>query len=361
MQTMNLRNAVHARIDRRLWVAYGLLWLLLWSLMYLSHLQTDLTKGNWRPWQAFYNASITLWPAMLLGTLPWFYNWFKLNGATSLLRHCLLAIVFSLGWLALNTATGYVAYGFEYCEATFRETFLWQTLWGFIVFAGLVAALKALLTARESKLNAVAAVQAESARVRAELSAIRGKLNPHFLFNTLNTLVALTRKDAKQAERALLQFSGMLRYVLDSQREQRDRVLLRDEIEFARDYLSLEQLRLGQRLRVQWQIDEACLDLEIPILTLQPLIENSIIHAVAPQLAGGTITISAGQHSGQLILEVRDDGPGVDLAQIGNGHRKGIGLSALKQRFELDYEGQASFELASAPGQGFSVTITLPI
>ncbi len=358
---MTLRNAIHAKIDRRLWVAYALLWLLLWSLMYLSNLQTDLTKGNWRPWQAFYNASITLWPAMLLGVLPWFCNWFKLKGAQRWLRHCLLAVVFSLGWLALNTATGYVAYGYEFCEATLRETFLWQTLWGFIVFAGLVAALKALLTARESKLNAVAAVEAESARVRAELSAIRGKLNPHFLFNTLNTLVALTRKDAKQAENALLQFSGMLRYVLDSQREQRDRVLLRDEIEFARDYLSLEQLRLGQRFRVNWQIDENCLDLELPILTLQPLIENSIIHTVAPQLAGGTITIAARCENRKLILQVGDDGPGVDLASIGNGHRKGIGLSALKQRFELDYEGKASFELASTLGQGFFVTITLPL
>jgi signal transduction histidine kinase len=358
MQTVSLKNGFHAKIDRRLWLAYGLLWLLIWSLFYLSNLQTDLSKGQWRPWLAFYNATLTLWPAVILGGLPWVCNWFAGSGLGWWARQIGLGLVFSLCWLGLNTLASYLLNGPEFCMTNLRETFLWQSLWGYIVYAGLVAALHSLLTARQSKANAVAAVEADSARVKAELSAIRGKLNPHFLFNTLNTLVILTRQDPKQAEALLLRFSGMLRYILDSQREQRDRVTLSEELEFARDFLDLEQVRFGARLKVNWQIDDACLNDELPILTLQPLIENSIAHGISPSIRGGTVTIKASRESGQLALTVSDDGIGTDLSM--DSKRKGIGLSALRQRFALDYNGQAQFSLTSQPGQGFTVKIVIP-
>jgi signal transduction histidine kinase len=359
MQPMAFRTPLHIRLDRRLLAAYGVVWLVLWSILLLSHLQTDLTKGLWRPWQAIYTASITLWPAMLLGALPWYFNAYQFSNRRWWVFHSVLAMAFSAAWLLLITATNYGLYGKELAVSTLHESFLWQFFWGLIVYAGLISALNFFLTARQSKANAVVAAQADAARVRAELSAVRGKLNPHFLFNTLNTLVALTRKDSQKAQDALIQFSGMLRYVLDSQRESQDRVPLAEEIEFSRDYLSLEQWRLGARLTVQWQVDETTLQCEVPILTLQPLVENAIIHGIAGQLQVGTVTISSWKTADHLHVRVADNGPGTSLPIKHNS--KGIGLSALQQRFALDYNGHAQFDLISSPGQGFQVTIAIPL
>jgi LytS/YehU family sensor histidine kinase len=219
------------------------------------------------------------------------------------------------------------------------------------------------LDTRSAQRAALGAARAEAALVRAELSAISGKLNPHFLFNTLNSLLMLTRRDAAAAEQALLCFSRLMRYVLDTRRGAADRVALRDEIDFVRDYLALESLRLGPRLRVDWQIDPATLDDPIPPLSLQPLVENCIVHGLAPQLAGGTVRIQAQRLSSPeaLALRVDDDGAGCPWPPPpAQQQRGGVGLSALRRRFELDFDGQARLTVRSAPGAGFQVEILIP-
>jgi LytS/YehU family sensor histidine kinase len=199
--------------------------------------------------------------------------------------------------------------------------------------------------------------------VRAELAAITGKLNPHFLFNTLNSLIALTRKDSKAAEQALLRFAGMLRYVLDNKRSANERVALREEVDFVRDYLALETLRLGQRLKVDWDLDPATLDDEIPPLSLQPLVENSIQHGIAPRTQGGTVRISSRREGpgATLALSVSDDGAGCEPAQLDAvKSRSGIGLSALRKRFALDFDGRARMQIQTAPGAGFRTELWIP-
>jgi sensor histidine kinase YesM len=202
------------------------------------------------------------------------------------------------------------------------------------------------------------AARAEALRVRAELSALRGQLNPHFLFNTLHTLTALVRREPATAEQALERFGDMLRYVLDVKRAAREDVTLAEEMEFVRNYLSLEQLRLGDRLRVREEIDPEAYDCVLPSLTLQPLIENAIKYGVAPRAAGGTIDIRATLDGDLLAMEVRDDGPGAaaDVA-LGAG---GVGLRAVRQRLETRYPGAARFAVETAPGRGFAVRIALP-
>ncbi|HEX7688334.1 MAG TPA: histidine kinase, partial [Burkholderiaceae bacterium] len=223
-----------------------------------------------------------------------------------------------------------------------------------------------VLQARRARAAALAAAQAESALARAELAVISGKLNPHFLFNTLNSLIALTRKDARAAEDGLLRFAGLLRYVLDTKRSAADRVALADEIEFVRDYLALESLRLGPRLRVEWDVDPATLDDEIPPLSLQPLVENSIVHGVAPRVRGGVVRIRSGRRgTDELALSVEDDGPGCDPAALDEdappAARRGIGLASLRRRFALDYDGRARLDVRTAPGAGFRVDLRIPL
>ena len=180
------------------------------------------------------------------------------------------------------------------------------------VYTALVSGFGGALHARRAHRAALLAAQAEAGLVRAELAAISGKLNPHFLFNTLNSIIFLTRKDAAAAERALLSFARMLRYLLDANRGAADRVPLREELDFVRDYLGLESLRLGARLAVVWKIDEAASEETIPPLTLQPLVENAIVHGIAPRTETGTVQIECTRLAppDRLLLRVKDDGAG---------------------------------------------------
>jgi hypothetical protein len=353
--------------ERHVWFAYAGGCLLAWLLYVLAG--TEFQRGLWQLWEAVYQASLSLWAPMLLGAFvyPWVRALQRRAPGThaALALHALAALVFGALWQVGDYLVSWWLYGQAHATATLWQTILWRAIWGVVVYAAVAAGFNGVLQSRRARAAAVAAAQAESALARAELAAISGKLNPHFLFNTLNSLIALTRKDAQAAEAALMRFSGMLRYVLDTKRSSSDRVTLGDEIAFVRDYLALESLRLGARLNVDWQLDPATLADEIPPLSLQPLVENSILHGVAPRVRGGSITIASGRSARDRGLELRveDDGPGCDPAQLEDdapGARRGIGLAALKRRFALDYEGRARLHVQTAPGAGFRVDLWIP-
>ena len=360
------------RTDWKPWLVYAAGCLLSWLLYVLAG--TEFQRGIWQLWEAVYQATLQLWPAMLLGAvvLPW-VRWLQpraLPPAATVALHAACALLFGALWQALDFTTSLLLFGADHAFAVFAQTLLWRAIWGAVVYTAIATGFTALLEARRARRAALATAQAESALAQAELAAITGKLNPHFLFNTLNTLIALTRKDPQAAEAALMRFAGMLRYVLDTKRSATDRVPLADEVEFVRDYLALESLRLGARLSVDWQLDPDTLGDEIPPLSLQPLVENSVLHGVAPRLQGGCIRIVSernGMNRG-LDLTVADDGPGCDPARLadpgaaadGQAPRTGIGLNALKRRFALDYDGRARLRVHTAPGAGFRVDLWIP-
>ncbi|CAN5145778.1 histidine kinase [soil metagenome] len=356
--------------DLRLWLAYASACLLAWLLYVLAG--TEFQRGLWQLWQAIYQATLSLTPPMLLGiaVYPWvraLQRWGQSAPAALPVMpvlHALAALLFGALWLGLEFTLAWWLFGIEHASAVLMQTVLWRAIWGLFVYAAIATGFTAVLQTRRARRAALAAAQAESALARAELAAISGKLNPHFLFNTLNSLIALTRKDAQGAEAALLRFAGMLRYVLATKREATDRVALADEIDFVRDYLALESLRLGARLQIDWQLDPATLQDEIPPLSLQPLVENSVQHGVAPRSQGGRISIRSSRNALNqgLDLSVSDDGPGCDPVALDDSARSGIGigLAALKRRFALDYEGRARLRVHTAPGAGFRVDLWIP-
>lgn len=360
-----------ARSNRSLWLGYAGGCLLAWVLYVLAG--AELQRGPWQIAESVYAATWSLWPPMLLGTaiLRWMDRLQRSEHGTTatLILHALAALLFGALWQACEFGAAWALFGIDHASAVLLQTLLSRAIAGLLVYAAIATAFWAVLQSRQARAAAVAAAEAESALARAELAAISGKLNPHFLFNTLNSLIALTRKDAQAAEGALLRFSSMLRYVLDNKRSATDRVSVNDEVEFVRDYLALESLRLGKRLQIDWQIDPRTLEDEVPPLTLQPLVENSIIHGVAPRREGGCITIRTrrnGLNQG-LELTVADDGAGCDPAQLpaddapaADGKRRGIGLGALRRRFALDYDGLARLRIHTAPGAGFRVDIWIP-
>ena len=361
------RTSAGAGGDRRLWAGYAAACLIAWMLYVLAG--TELQPGLWQLWEAVYQATLSLWAPVLLGiaVYPWL-RWLQRSAPERLwpAAHVLAALAFAAAWQAGDLAMAWTLFGAEHALAVLRQTVLWRAIWGVFAYAAIATGFTAALSSRRARAAALAAAQAESALARAELAAISGKLNPHFLFNTLNSLIALTRRDPQAAEAALLRFASMLRYVLAAKRETSDRVALAEELEFVRDYLALEALRLGPRLQVDWQIDPATLDDAIPPLTLQPLVENCVLHAVAPRTQGGSIAIQSRRDARELGLElcVSDDGPGCDPARLQPQPpvegRRGIGLDALRRRFALDFEGRARLHIHTAPGAGFRVELWIP-
>ena len=374
---------------RRLLLAYAGLGLLCWTLYAVA--VTDWQRGSLHFLDAAYQATWMLWPALVLGlvVLPW-VRVVQAAGhrpAGRVLLHGLGALAFVGLWQVAAYLAARALYGPEHAAATAEQQLVWLGVLGVLVYAALVLGFGGVLHARQARAAALAAeraqaalalnaAQSEAALVGAELAAISGKLNPHFLFSTLNSLRLLIAKDPLAAEQSMLCFSRMMRYVLDTQRGANDRVRLGDELDFVRDYLALEALRLGPRLRVNWQIDPATLDAAVPPLTLQPLVENSINHGIAPRVQGGTVHIESRHEPGAqgqpaaLALRVSDDGPGCQWplpaaaaapASSPRPRRGGVGLGALLRRFELDYEGQARLAVRTSPGAGFCVDIRIPL
>jgi two-component system LytT family sensor kinase len=201
------------------------------------------------------------------------------------------------------------------------------------------------------------AAQLEARLVETELKALREQLRPHFLFNTLNTIAVLVRENKNDAAVTLIaRLSTLLRMSLDNTRVHE--VTLRQEMDFLERYLEIQQARFSDRLSVNIAIEPAAMEARIPNLLLQPLVENAIIHGIAPKSEPGRVDILGRIDAGRLVLEVRDDGPG-----IGDGTRRakeGVGLTNTRERLTKIYGAHGQLSLRSEPGRGVSVQVLLP-
>src|SRR3954468_1890080 len=195
--------------DRRLWLGYAGLCLLCWLLYAIAG--NDADRGSWQAWESAYEATWNLAPPMLLGTLalPWVRRLQRRErpAPARLAAHALGALAFATLWHLLDFALSSAFFGRDHAVATFQQRVLWRTAWAVFVYTALVSGFGGALHARRANRAALLAAQAEAGLVRAELAAISGRLNPHFLFNTLNSIIFLTRKDPGAAERALLSFA----------------------------------------------------------------------------------------------------------------------------------------------------------
>ncbi len=189
----------------------------------------------------------------------------------------------------------------------------------------------------------------------AELKALRTQVDPHFLFNTLNTIADLIGSDPDTAEKMTVRLAECFRYALS--RHARDLSTLDDELEFARHYLDIEQVRFGDRLRVHLSRGDASGRELVPSLLLQPLLENAIRHGLAPVREGGSISVTARRAGENLELQVDDDGLGLKPEF---GERLGVGLQNVKERLAALYSQAATFSIRRRDDRGTSVTIQVP-
>jgi len=223
------------------------------------------------------------------------------------------------------------------------------------VYAGFVLAWHAGTFYRDARDRQMRAVELESLLQHAQLEALRSQLNPHFLFNALHSLAELVHTDPKLAEQLIVRLGELLRQALKS--SPYPEVTLAEELEFIRGYVEIEQMRLGERLRVTWDIDTSALEARVPSLILQPLVENAVQHGIAAAAGPGALVIAARRDTQFLLLEIRDNGPG--LAQTSVDRRQGIGLANTRARLQRLYGDRHGFELQAA--DGLTVRVRIPV
>jgi two-component system, LytTR family, sensor kinase len=194
--------------------------------------------------------------------------------------------------------------------------------------------------------------------LEARLDALQRQINPHFLFNTLNSIASLVRMKPELAREMTVKLANILRALL---KDHDSFVPLSEELNFTDDYLDIEVVRFGaEKLRVEKQIDPRTLDLLVPSILLQPLIENSIKHGLEPRINGGTVTLRSRLEGDRAIIEVADDGVGVRPAGSLPRNGAGIGIKNVRERLEVLYGNQARFTVVSNPGRGTLVSIEIP-
>jgi two-component sensor histidine kinase len=188
----------------------------------------------------------------------------------------------------------------------------------------------------------------------AELRALRAQIQPHFLFNTLNSIAALIHEDPAAAEETTTRLAEVFRHALRASDHEHTRFA--DELAFVRGYLEIERTRLGARLQLEERIEPGLESARVPSLLLQPVVENAVRYGVAPRAEGGTVRLSARREGASMVIEVQDDGPGFPAhANLGDG----FGLRSVRERLEIAGAPHA-LDIVTAPGAGTLIRITLP-
>jgi len=188
----------------------------------------------------------------------------------------------------------------------------------------------------------------------AKLQALKMQLHPHFLFNTLQTISALIPRDPRRAEELIEKLGALLRTALEL--GDRPLIALDEELAFIERYLDIQQARLGERLRVRWEVDPDTREEKVPAFVLQPLVENAIKHGIAPRPEPGTVAVGASLEENKLRLWVQDDGPGLNSKP-----KEGHGLRTLKERLRTLYGPEAKLELLNGAKGGLLARIEIPL
>lgn len=276
------------------------------------------------------------------------------------LVHVAVGLIFSVGSAALTTfllsslqweehPAGPTSIAGLIAVRTVAALFLYAILAGFLMWA------ESIRRVHESR--EMAAHEA-MLRAQAEAKSLRSQFNPHFVFNTLHSLMLLVRADPATAERAIEDVAELIRYASVLQRRDVDLVPLAKELAVARRYLALEKLRLEERLGAEWQVEVDPERVMVPAFALQTLLDNAVRHGLETRPEGGTVTVRAVRSGATLELTVSDDGEGADPAAVEAA--AGHGLQLLARRLGALYGDDASLRWTTAPGEGFTAKVCFP-
>jgi hypothetical protein len=335
-------------VRRWLWLQLLIGWLPVWALY--TMLIVSMHGGPFL--SALLIAFRTVACAAALGLLVQRYTellpWPRPVTVRFVVFHTVAAWVYAAAWVGLTSLIESLFRGgrFLIIAPAGITSFLILGVWLYVMVAGVSYATRA--TER--------AARAEATAARSQLAALREQLNPHFLFNTLHTVVQLIPVDPRRAAQAAERLAGMLRTTIE---EDRDVVTLREERAFVERYLDIERIRFGDRLLVDFDVTDAAAEALMPSFALQTLVENAVRHGAAPRVEPTRIGISGVIERSRLILTVEDDGAGVDTARIDEAD--GTGLRRLRDRLDVLYGPEAELSLTSSIGRGFKARVAIPM
>jgi two-component system, LytTR family, sensor kinase len=352
------------------WVLLGAIWLLpglyFAVQVYLQHSSEDrplsithaLTQGLvfWFLWAITSPLILKLtrmfpfrteqWSDALLLHLP--------AGTIISLAH-LLVFVFTISWINGNTI-----HSFDELLARFQPVFLSSFAWWSLVYWTFLVASYAFHFYERFQEGLLRASQLEAQLAQAELQALKMQLHPHFLFNTLHSISALMHEDVEAADKMVARLGEFLRMTLRNSGA--FEITLEEEVKFLECYLDIERIRFEERLAVEFDIEPALLDARVPNLILQPIVENAIRHGIAPQTGPGKLAIRAHRRDGSLLLEVEDNGPGMNEAAGSSvDHWGGLGLLNTRGRLERYYGSPDRLRLENGRHGGLRVTLQIPL
>jgi signal transduction histidine kinase len=303
-----------------------------------------------------------LW-ALFTPAIVWLSQHFRLERqgiARAVAVHVPSVVLFSLAHIAAMAGVQWwmaVAAGrtFPWWTEVERNTF--QNFdWEMMTYWAIAGLSHAVLYYRESRERALRAAQLETRLIEAQMRTLQQQLQPHFLFNTLHAISALMHRDVEAADRTLIRLSDLLRMTLENLGAQQ--VPLKVELDFLTKYLEIEQTRYADRLRVDFDVQPEALDVLVPTLLVQPLVENAIKHGIAKKKGPGHIAINAHAAHGKLCIEVRDDGVGLSDSAL-DALQRGIGVSTTRARLQHQYGADYRFEFHRLP-QGLAVIVAVP-
>ena len=329
----------------------------------------------------YFSSQLTRQPISWPQALSWsFLDWYLWAGFSPLvfraskrfplgrgapLRNVFVHLLFSLGFTVLHSAIyGAIVWNVQWVPAQeaslaglVQGLFFGKFHFGVVTYWVLVVLRHTFEFYTRYREEELRVSRMETQLAQAQLHALRMQLQPHFLFNTLNAISTLMHRDVDAAERMLARLSDFLRLTLESGTVHE--VSLRQELDFLRRYLDIEQTRFPDRLDVRVDVESSLLEARVPNLILQPLVENAIRHGVARSAAAGRIEICAHRQNGTLRLEVSDDGPGLPPG-TNRPAREGVGLTNTRARLAQLYGPASRLELANRSEGGLHVTLTIP-
>ncbi len=341
---------------------------------------------SFRGWMASRNQGVFIpLPRLLINNIPWWMAWagltpvvilaasrFPLDTAINRWRngvyHCIIVLVLSSAHLSL---LGYIYFQLNGPFLTQKTPgaliFDWHlnfTLLNIVTYAMILGVYYTINnqrryreTALESARLAASAAQMESSMTAARLHALRMELNPHFLFNALNSVSALIRRNDKDAATSMVaRLAELLRATLD--RGSAPTMTLGDELKLLRLYVEIEKVRFGNRLNFEVDVPPSLNGALVPTLALQPLVENAVRHGIASNKNGGTVAVRARRENGSLMVDIQDTGPGVGL--VGVQAREGVGMANTRDRLRQLYGPAAGITLVNAPAGGAVCRFWLP-
>ena len=288
-------------------------------------------------------------PFLFLGLPRWLWGLLRPRKASRVMLPLFGCTAFSMGWIGLARLVRP-----DWLFAIRPPNLGWAAL---VVLSSVMCVAIAVKIWNNTR-NEMNLEQNQQLLLKARMDALTSQINPHFLFNTLNTVSSLIRFDPDMARGVVVKLSNILRRLL---RKHETFVPLREELAFIDDYLDIEVIRFGpDKLQIFKEIDEESLDAFVPSMLLQPIVENSIKHGLAPRLEGGLIRLRTRRRDGKLLIEIEDNGLGMSSERLGEVFGGGIGISNVYERLRLLYGDQFAMDIHSREGEGTQIRIEIP-